>query len=179
MMILFLFVSICSGHLGEHWETNILSTEHVNVNDKEITYYVMENGNWHADSCSVIGNNEVGLFKHLNNSNDNSDARRLNPYYGTNGGQWTNGIVPVDITKYNGVFDKQLYDEMVKEFKTKTGIQIIERTNEVDYIEIINGNGCYSTIGKQGGKQELSLQDTGCFSLPTIVHEFGHGMYLF
>lgn len=39
--------------------------------------------------------------------------------------------------------------------------------------------GCYSSVGRRGGKQVLNLQkypiEQGCFQLATIMHEYLHG----
>ena len=160
------------------WIENIESTHTILLDDAEFKYHVTSDGFWHIDPCIVVGNNNEGfkgMFKHLNNNN----RRRLNPYFGTNLGTWTNGIIPIDVTQYDGGFDMQLLYETINEYKTKTGIDIVIRTNEADYIKVINGNGCWSYIGKQGGMQELSLQQDGCLYLDVFVHELGHGMYLF
>lgn len=42
------------------------------------------------------------------------------------------------------------------------------------------GSGCYSMVGRQGGRQELNLQlytpGDGCFREGTIIHEFIHAL---
>jgi hypothetical protein len=43
-------------------------------------------------------------------------------------------------------------------------------------VEIINGNGCYSQVGKVGGKQQLSLDRNGCIYMGTVMHEFIHAL---
>ena len=50
-----------------------------------------------------------------------------------------------------------------------------------DYITVVGkSDGCYSFVGRQGGKQTLNLApatlETGCFRLYTIVHEFTHAL---
>lgn len=50
------------------------------------------------------------------------------------------------------------------------------RKDEKDYINVISGAGCYSYIGKQGGKQILSLKKIGCLSRGTVQHEFIHAL---
>ncbi|KFM72864.1 Zinc metalloproteinase nas-4, partial [Stegodyphus mimosarum] len=43
-----------------------------------------------------------------------------------------------------------------------------------DYVFFFNGNGCYSNLGKVGGKQSISLSTRGCFRQGTILHEMIH-----
>lgn len=45
------------------------------------------------------------------------------------------------------------------------------------YIYQANKTGCWSNIGRQGGKQELNLSSDYCFDLRTIRHELLHGKH--
>jgi len=53
-------------------------------------------------------------------------------------------------------------------------LKLYPRANENDYVMIINGQGCYSYLGKIGGQQALSLQSNGCLWQSTILHEIDH-----
>lgn len=48
----------------------------------------------------------------------------------------------------------------------------------MDYLVITNTNtGCWSSVGKIGGKQELNLQSPGCLSkIGTPLHELMHAV---
>ncbi len=59
----------------------------------------------------------------------------------------------------------------------KTGITFVARTNQADYIEVIQGSGCYSSIGRVGGKQQLSI-GSSCSS-GNAIHEIGHAIGMF
>lgn len=59
----------------------------------------------------------------------------------------------------------------------KTGITFVARTTQSDYIEVIQGSGCYSNIGRTGGKQQLSI-GSDCSS-GNAIHEIGHAIGLF
>ena len=50
------------------------------------------------------------------------------------------------------------------------------RGNEQDYINIINQSGCWSLVGRQGGKQDISLASSGCLYRSTIKHEIIHSL---
>ena len=56
-----------------------------------------------------------------------------------------------------------------------TCIRFVVQTNEIDFLEIINGNGCWSFVGRIGGRQELSM-GPGCMWLGTMVHEAIHAL---
>ncbi len=57
-----------------------------------------------------------------------------------------------------------------------TGWSFIERTDETDYIEFVNSSGCWSYLGKQGGRQEIGLSQYCGFG--SIIHEIGHAIGL-
>jgi hypothetical protein len=58
-----------------------------------------------------------------------------------------------------------------------TNVKFKVRTSEPDYVQVIKGSGCYSYIGRIGGRQDLSI-GSGCSS-GNAIHEIGHaiGMY--
>ncbi|KAI7818482.1 peptidase family M12A-domain-containing protein [Gamsiella multidivaricata] len=48
------------------------------------------------------------------------------------------------------------------------------RNNELDYVFIFGGDGCWSHLGKIGGQQRLSLQKDGCIYRSTILRQLMH-----
>uniref|UniRef100_A0A1I7XEB9 Zinc metalloproteinase n=1 Tax=Heterorhabditis bacteriophora TaxID=37862 RepID=A0A1I7XEB9_HETBA len=56
-----------------------------------------------------------------------------------------------------------------------------ENTHDVpageDYIEFFQGQGCYSMIGRNGGRQGISIGEN-CVKLGVIEHEIGHALGL-
>lgn len=59
-----------------------------------------------------------------------------------------------------------------------TGITLVPRTNQNDYIEFVHGSLNASNVGKVGGKQKITLVQNG-FSAGTVMHEIGHAFGLF
>ena len=57
-----------------------------------------------------------------------------------------------------------------------TCIRFVVRTVEIDFLEIINGSGCWSWLGRRGGRQELSMRSPGCMWEGTMVHEAIHAL---
>ena len=57
-------------------------------------------------------------------------------------------------------------------------VKFVQRTSQSDYIHVRPEDGCSSQVGRQGGRQDISLT-SGCFPKGTIQHEFLHaiGMY--
>ncbi|TPN87525.1 M12 family metallopeptidase [Aquimarina algicola] len=71
----------------------------------------------------------------------------------------------------NRVFDA------IRHWEQRTKIRFVQRTNQRDYVYFTDDGGCYSYIGKIGGRQIISVGG-GC-STGNTIHEIGHavGMY--
>uniref|UniRef100_A0A8R1ETS2 Peptidase M12A domain-containing protein n=1 Tax=Caenorhabditis japonica TaxID=281687 RepID=A0A8R1ETS2_CAEJA len=63
----------------------------------------------------------------------------------------------------------------MNEYHQKTCVKFVARdpAKHHDYLWIHPDEGCYSLVGKTGGKQPVSL-DSGCIQVGTIVHELMH-----
>jgi Astacin (Peptidase family M12A) len=75
--------------------------------------------------------------------------------------------------------DQNQIDFLIREFgaiEEKTCIRFIPKTDEEDFIDIIDGGGCWSWLGRLGGRQELSMSRFGCFVTGTGSHEAIHAL---
>lgn len=96
--------------------------------------------------------------------------------------RWPNGVVPFEIA---GSFDAQsmsLIEKAINSYHQNTCIKFKSRTsNDRDFISIQNSaSGCWSSVGRIGGKQVLNLQSPSCTTLVgTIIHEFMHTVGFF
>lgn len=71
---------------------------------------------------------------------------------------------------------KQAFRQASDEYRKRTCIRFEEKTDDdEDYIEIISGTGCWSQVGKRGGKQQLSL-GSGCENKGRAIHELMHAL---
>lgn len=96
--------------------------------------------------------------------------------------RWPNGVVPFEIA---GNFDAQsmsLIEKAINSYHQNTCIKFKSRTsNDRDFISIQNSaSGCWSSVGRIGGKQVLNLQSPSCTTLVgTIIHELMHTVGFF
>lgn len=64
----------------------------------------------------------------------------------------------------------------MRQLQKYTCVKFIQRTNEKDYVEIVDAGACYSYLGRNGDRQVLSLAKGECFSIGTVMHEFIHAL---
>uniref|UniRef100_A0A8C4Q6M5 Metalloendopeptidase n=1 Tax=Eptatretus burgeri TaxID=7764 RepID=A0A8C4Q6M5_EPTBU len=60
-------------------------------------------------------------------------------------------------------------------FRLKSCIDFVPWTGEQDYISVVKADGCWSSVGKQRGRQELSI-GTGCDDIAIVEHELLHAL---
>jgi len=58
----------------------------------------------------------------------------------------------------------------IQALEAGTCLKFVPRSIEKDYIDFFVGDGCYSQVGRKGGRQEISLA-SGCWYSHTVSHE--------
>ncbi|XP_034155678.2 high choriolytic enzyme 1 [Pangasianodon hypophthalmus] len=84
--------------------------------------------------------------------------------------------VPFIISRQYSRSERRVIQRGLTSFQKSTCIRFKRRTNEEDYIHIISDTGCYSFVGRRGGRQVVSLQRTGCVYHHTVQHELLHAL---
>jgi hypothetical protein len=97
------------------------------------------------------------------------------------GGQyrWPLGTLAYEIDP--ALPDKTRVTDAMAHWSSKTKIRFVERTAAnrsvlPDYVRFFDGGGCWSEVGRRGGKQELSIGPT-C-KVGNVIHEIGHALGL-
>ncbi|KAI1290170.1 Zinc metalloproteinase nas-4 [Halotydeus destructor] len=91
---------------------------------------------------------------------------------------WPNGIVPYVISNSMSDYQKKYVLLGQQLIEKHTCVRFQKRTNEHDQVEYINGDGCYSYVGRVGGKQPVSLGH-GCQDVSVSAHETMHALGIF
>ncbi len=93
--------------------------------------------------------------------------------------RWPGGLVPYEI--HPDLPNKQRVHSAIEHVTNNTRIRFVERTTAnqsryPNYIHFFAGDGCWSSVGMQGGRQRISLS-AGCGNGSTI-HEILHALGL-
>ncbi|XP_014601798.1 PREDICTED: zinc metalloproteinase nas-4-like [Polistes canadensis] len=99
-----------------------------------------------------------------------------------NAARWPNGIIPYMISPYFDERQRKLIYQAMEEYHKYTCIKFKQYTGEEnDYIRITAGTtGCWSSVGRIGGRQDVNLQVPGCVTKKgTVIHEFMHAIGFF
>jgi astacin len=89
--------------------------------------------------------------------------------------RWPNALMPYEVD--SALPNQSRVTDAIAHWQSRTGMRFVQRTSAnasqyPNYVRIFRGDGCWSHVGMQGGRQDLSLAD-GCGTGSTI-HELGH-----
>ncbi|XP_056614028.1 hatching enzyme 1.2-like [Triplophysa dalaica] len=84
--------------------------------------------------------------------------------------------VPYTVSREYTSNEKRTIENAMMTFNSKTCIRFVPRSSQTDYISIENNDGCYSLLGRTGGKQQVSLQRNSCVYNDLVQHELNHAL---
>ncbi|XP_065143127.1 hatching enzyme 1.2-like isoform X2 [Paramisgurnus dabryanus] len=90
----------------------------------------------------------------------------------------SSGQVEVPYTIADVFYDneKAVIVSAMKSIADKSCVRFVPRTNQIDYLSIENLVGCWSDVGRSGGKQQVSLSVSGCVYHGLVEHELLHAL---
>ncbi|CAL8138890.1 unnamed protein product [Orchesella dallaii] len=99
--------------------------------------------------------------------------------------RWPGNVVPYEMDGEFSADERNLILGSLGEISDKTCIRFVQRTNEPDWVFIDRGtpnSGCWSYVGRIGGRQNLNLQPgpgAHCIWHGTAAHEMIHAIGFF
>ncbi|XP_022084108.1 zinc metalloproteinase nas-6-like [Acanthaster planci] len=88
--------------------------------------------------------------------------------------RWPNGVVPYFIDNAFDAGARGRILNAIRRYHETTCLRWVQRTNQRDYVHIVPRQGCFSAVGRRGGRQELSVGGTCNFARGVIMHEMMH-----
>ncbi|CAL8404866.1 unnamed protein product [Boreogadus saida] len=85
-------------------------------------------------------------------------------------------FVPIYISRRYSRSERNVIIRSLVEFHRVSCIRFVWRRRHRDYIYFHPFSGCWSYIGRQGGRQFVSLQQRGCVDSRVIQHELLHAL---
>ncbi|KAL3085297.1 hypothetical protein niasHS_010366 [Heterodera schachtii] len=94
--------------------------------------------------------------------------------------RWPRNEIPYAVSAQYGSYSRSVIAKAISEYHSKTCVRFVPRDarKHTDYVWIHPDDGCYSLVGRTGGRQPLSL-DSGCIQVGTVVHELMHAVGFF
>lgn len=89
---------------------------------------------------------------------------------------WIGGVVYYSINSSINSTSRSRIAGAINTWQASTSIRWRLRTNQPDYVEFVSGDGCSATLGRIGGRQQISISST-CPE-GSILHEMGHSIGL-
>ena len=89
--------------------------------------------------------------------------------------RWPGGVVPFTIDPE--LPNQGRVNDAIAHWHSRTGIRLVARTNEPNFVTFRPGDGCSSAIGMEGIGQQFITLAPGCDKGSTI-HEIGHAVGL-
>ncbi|VDN38979.1 unnamed protein product [Gongylonema pulchrum] len=149
-------------------------------NDEQILYLLTNNSN--AVDCSTTvtwGNSSTQIEYGKNDEAQTVAAKIQHNSVRQKTLLWPGGRIPYTISPSYSESSRSIIQEAFEEYMRQTCIRFIpKQLLDLDFIDIIPDDGCYSMVGNNGGRQAVSLGD-GCLRKGIAIHELMHVLGFF
>lgn len=121
---------------------------------------------------------DIVLTNKLRKFLDNLKAKKsISPFDAAVNKAWPGARVPY--TFASNFRYQSVVRQAIEEYNAKTCIRFVpRRSSDRSYVEFMHGGGCYSMIGRVGGRQQISLGN-GCGTKGVAIHEMMHALGFF
>jgi len=90
--------------------------------------------------------------------------------------KWPNGRVPYVLDSSLAGAARTAISDSIADFSEYTCIKWVEKeSSDVNYVRFFKGLGCYSNVGRVGGRQDVSIGDN-CQFKQVVLHEMLHAL---
>uniref|UniRef100_A0AC34Q8J8 Metalloendopeptidase n=1 Tax=Panagrolaimus sp. JU765 TaxID=591449 RepID=A0AC34Q8J8_9BILA len=160
-----------SAHMSESMQ---FTNDHGDIWDSDGMY---NTDKFEGDIANDLSAKTVPLF--LNGGPSNSTATNQHNAIRNRRQLWPNGKIPYALSSQYSSYSRSVIASSMQEYSKHTCVEWVPKTNaDTDYVYIMPDRGCYSMVGKTGGKQVLSLGN-GCIQKGIIIHEMMHAVGFF
>ena len=121
----------------------------------------------HEGLAFVEGDILIGTAEHVNAPTAKGLVRTGSQF------RWPNGVLVYTVEDPSV---QERVDLAIKHWTSRTPIKFKKRTNETDFVAFVSQGGCFSSVGRVGGRQLISL-GPGC-NVGAAIHEIGHALGL-
>ncbi|VDM46311.1 unnamed protein product [Toxocara canis] len=92
---------------------------------------------------------------------------------------WPHAVIPYAISSQYSAYSRSVIAASMQEYSIHTCIRWVPKSDyDISYVYIMPDLGCYSMVGRTGGRQMLSL-GSGCIQKGIIMHELMHAVGFF
>ena len=88
---------------------------------------------------------------------------------------WENAQVPYVLDSSLSNAAKVAIATAISNYKKRSCVRFVPRTNEEDHVRFFKGEGCFSMVGRVGGQQDISI-GPGCEIPGIVMHEMFHSL---
>ncbi|XP_053179338.1 hatching enzyme 1.2-like [Scomber japonicus] len=139
-----------------------------------------DDGDSSQDVSNVIARANAGIRTRLIHDDIAPNLRRNAVPCTATGCKWPKRgryvTVPYTIASHYSTTERNFIIRTLHSFHQATCIRFQPRTSHRDYIYFYSGSGCWSYLGRQGGRQYVSLRRNGCLYTSTVQHEVLHAL---
>ncbi|KAK9500343.1 hypothetical protein O3M35_001624 [Rhynocoris fuscipes] len=134
---------------------------------------------WNGRSSPEVNPEELGNYFEGDIIFPNNGILPRNGIIGASS-KWPHGIIPYVIDPIFSSADRRILEWAFTQYERLTCIKFVPRIQETDYVHITGDqSGCFSAVGRIGGRQQVNLQIPACVQRGTVIHELMHAVGFF